>query len=422
MKRISTFLILGLGLLLLLALAGRIERSLSDPPVFSASSMLEGLWHNYKSAYLDPSGRVVDRERPDLSPEITTSESQAYGMLRAVWMDDQAAFDQIWNWTRGNLRKPDSSLFAWLYGERPDGSRGILSGMGGMNSASDADTDIALALAFAYSRWQQPEYLLEAEGVIHDIWDMEVEIVNGKPVLLANDLEKESGSRDLLVNPSYFAPYAYRTFALIDPEHDWNELVDSSYDIIRRSSVLTLDKNKSANLPPDWLTIDRRTGELEAAGLANLTSNYGFEAMRLPWRLALDWEWSGEPRAKEMLSEFRFLGREWTDHGRILALYGHDGEPLADYEKPANYAGTLGYFLVTEPETGREIYDHKIQALYDPSRFDWTRPLGYYDSNWAWFGIGLYHRALPNLADPEAMASLRTGAEPVETQQAAALE
>ena len=386
MKRISTFLILGLGLLLLLALAGRVGRFLSDPPVFSASSMLEGLWHNYKSAYLDPSGRVVDRERPDLSPEITTSESQAYGMLRAVWMDDQAAFDQIWNWTRGNLRKPDSSLFAWLYGERPDGSHGILSEMGGMNSASDADADIALALAFAYSRWQQPEYLLEAESVIHDIWDMEVEIVNGKPVLLANDL------------------------------------VDSSYDIIRRSSVLTLDKNKSANLPPDWLTIDRRTGELEAAGLANLTSNYGFEAMRLPWRLALDWEWSGEPQAEEMLSEFRFLGREWTDHGRILALYGHDGEPLADYEKPANYAGTLGYFLVTEPETGREIYDHKIQALYDPSRFDWTRPLGYYDSNWAWFGIGLYHRALPNLADPEAMASLRTGAEPVETQQAAALE
>src|SRR3989338_1134893 len=110
------------------------------PIVFSPSSMLQSLWRDYKDEYIEPqSGRTLDTERNN----ITTSEAQSYTMLRAVWMDDRETFDKSWSFTKNNLQHDEDALFSWLYGERSDGSFGILTDRGGQNAASDADTDIA---------------------------------------------------------------------------------------------------------------------------------------------------------------------------------------------------------------------------------------------------------------------------------------
>ena len=42
----------------------------------------------------------------------------------------------------------------------------------------------------------------------------------------------------------------------------WDALVGSSYDVIERVSTSPLDRASSAGLPPNWVRLDRRTGDV----------------------------------------------------------------------------------------------------------------------------------------------------------------
>lgn len=363
------------------------------PLVFSPKTMLDSLWVTYKEEYLEPETlRTLDKQQDN----ITTSEGQSYTMLRSVWMDDQETFDISWQWTQDNLRRSEDNLFSWLFGQRPDGTYGVLTNRGGQNSASDADTDIAIALIFAFSRWKDNTYLDAAKEIITDIWNHEVVIINNKPYLAANNLEKSMSNR-VIINPSYFAPYAYKIFAEIDPIHDWKGLVDTSYQIMEESIVSNIDTSSSARLPPDWITIDRETGELRAAENESLTTNFGYDALRVPWRIALDWEWNRDERAQRVLRLLSFLDAEWRDKGSIYARYSHAGQVIDQYESPAMYGGVIGYFKTISPRIGKEVYEKKLQSLYSSDAQSWKTTLSYYDDNWAWFGIALYNELLPNL-------------------------
>lgn len=364
------------------------------PIIFSDRAMLAALWNTYKFENVEEGGRTLDKERNN----ITTSEGQSYTMLRAVWLDDKETFDRTWRWTKENLQRDDDSLFSWLYGQRPDGSYGIITEQGGGNAASDGDTDIALALLFAYNRWDDASYLGEARAILDAIWEQEVVEIGDAIYMAANNLEKESSEPYIIVNPSYLAPYAYRVFAEVDTEHEWIRLVDSSYDVIKRSIDLPLDKEKSAGLPPDWILVDRNTGEIRPSTTETLTTNYGFDALRIPFRLALDWMWYREPRAEEVLNSMVFLSREWSRNTMLYTTYAHDGTPTLTYESPAMYGGSLGYFMISDRQAAREVYDTKLRLLYNPDTQTWKEPIGYYSANMAWFGLALYNGELPNLA------------------------
>jgi endoglucanase len=363
-------------------------------PVFSPKTMLESLWANYKKDYVEPnSGRTIDTARNN----NTTSEAEGYTMLRAVWIDDRATFDASWKWTKKNLMRRDDHLFAWLYGKRSDGTEGILTSDGGMNTASDADTDIALALIFAYSRWQDPVYLKEALTILPDLWNKEVFLVNGRPYLSAHNLDLNVAETDRYVNPSYFAPYAYRIFGEVDKSRNWRGLIDTSYEVLDKSIVQPLDRPTSAHLPPDWVKINSVTGAVGSTYDSNAPTTFGYNAIRIPWRIALDWEWYGEPRAKVALEKLVFLRNAWLMRGSLYAIYQHDGEVSGRFESPATYGGTMGYFLVADPGEARNVYLRKLQSLYNPTTQSWEIPLSYYDSNIVWFGMALYERYLPNL-------------------------
>ncbi|MDO8495362.1 MAG: glycosyl hydrolase family 8 [bacterium] len=362
--------------------------------VFSPRSMLDGIWDSYKKEYI-AEGRTVDKQRNN----ITTSEGQSYSMLRAVWVGDRETFDQVWGWTNANLKRIDSNLFSWMYGQRPNGSYGVLSEAGGDNSASDADTDIAMALLFANVRWGERDYLDSAQAIINDIWEMEVVVIANKPYLAANNLEKERSPEAVIINPSYLSPSAYRLFAQIDSGHDWTKLIDTSYEVIQKSIESPLDKERSINLPPDWILMDRSTAQIKAPNFSNLTSNYSFDAIRLPWRLALDWYWFKEPRALDNLYRLEFLQTQWDEKKLIHAGYAHNGQVISDFESPAVYGGSIGYFLVADSETAKNIYENKLAALYNPDTDSWKNPMSYYDDNWTWFGLALYNNLLPNLVE-----------------------
>lgn len=362
------------------------------PVVFSDERMLLELWSTYKKNVLEPDTlRALDKGQGN----ITTSEGQSYTMLRAVWMDDKATFDQTWQWTKDNLQR-DDSLMAWKFGQLPNGEYGIQTASGGNNTATDGDTDIAFALLMAASRWKEPAYLYDARPIMKSVWEKEVVVINGRPVVAANDIERLN-TESIIVNPSYLSPYVYKVFAKADPARNWGAVSDNSYTILEASHKLALDKPTSSGLAPNWIRVNRTTGAVQAA--TDLDSNYGYDAFRTPWRLALDWQWNKDQRAKKLLASYSLLSEEWRTAKTINAIYSHDGQTVSDHQVPAAYGANLAYFMVEQPSQADDIYRTKLLPLYSPDTQSWRQPLSYYDDNWAWFGMALYHGKLTDLTE-----------------------
>lgn len=365
-----------------------------QPVVFSARQMMDGLWHAYKITYIEAStGRTVDPSKDNIS----TSEGESYAMLRAVWWDDKSTFDNSWAWTQKYIQHRNDHLFSWLYGPKPDGSYGVLTSLNGQNSASDADSDIALALIFAHDRWGDQAYLTQAQAILKDIWSEEVVFISGKPYLLANNVEKLQKKDNYIMDPSYLAPYEYRIFAHYDPNDNWLGLVDTSYKVISDSASLPLDKKSSAMLPPNWVLINKNTAALSPSSDSALSTDYGYDAMRIPFRLAVDWYWFKDSRDQQILSKFSFLESQWHQHNLLYATYGHDGTVTQNNEAPAMYGGAIGYFMLEDPAAAKQIYDSKLKVLYNPDNNSWIKTLNYYDDNWSWFGLALYNNFIINL-------------------------
>jgi endoglucanase len=204
-------------------------------------------WEIYRRRFIQGDGRVIDYEAADRS----TSEGQAYAMLRAVLINDPATFALTLNWGENNLQrqvdgKRTDNLWAWKWGRNADGNWGAIDG----NFASDSDIDAITALIFASRRWNRPEYLNLAKAKLQDLWNLSTMVGHqGKLYLLPGPTAAfVPNASTLYLNPSYFAPYAFRLFAQVDPEHDWLSLVNSSYEVLEKSAPLS-----AVGLPSDWV-------------------------------------------------------------------------------------------------------------------------------------------------------------------------
>jgi endoglucanase len=367
-------------------------RKLQHRPA-TANPMLMRAWGSYKADFIQ-GGRVVDPK----AGGVTTSEGQSYALLRAVYANDRAAFDQVWDWTRSRLLRPDG-LLAWRWGTQPDGTPGVLDA----NAAADADQDVALALLFAARTWGEPRYQRDAALLLNAIWEQETAVVGGRRLLVAGNWARGDGTEGIdqaVVNPSYLAPYAYRIFAQADPAHDWAALVDSSYDLLARIRARP-ELGGAAGVVPNWLLLDPATGEPVPAGLlGDRAQEFSYDASRLLWRLALDWLWFEDDRAREALAGVGLPARTLQRDGVLRAAYRLDGTPAADYEATSMYAATLpGVLVGGDRDTALRVYADKLLRQYrsDARATYWGDPQDYYGQNWAWFATALVDGSMGNL-------------------------
>jgi endoglucanase len=351
--------------------------------------VLAASWSFYKIRYIRPDGRV---QRPD-SNNDTVSEGQAYALLRAVWCRDQAVFDRCYDWTEKNLSQKSSQnshLLSWHWGGDAQGRLGVLDA----NSASDADLDYALALVLAHRHWSKPtlplpDYLSKAKLVLGDILARETcRDPWGRLWLTPGDWEK--CRQPLLLNPSYFSPAWYNLFFEVTHDRRWLELSQSAYtgiDIMSRS----LDRQRGVGLVPDWCLLS----EVEQFTPAPDRSNaFGWDAIRVPWRLGLAGIWFQDPRSKDFLSRtfLPFSRSQLQTHGKLFAVYRYTGEPLESYDSPVLYAGLVAAALAVGDRPLAKQAAEKILSFYrettDGGYFN--RPDDYYGNNWAWFGLATY--------------------------------
>jgi len=310
---------------------------------------------------------------------ISTSEGQAYAMMRAAWIGDRRSFDRVREWTLWNLQGGSlAALPAWKWGPRPDGSWGILD----ENPASDADLWMAYALFTAAERWHEPDYRVQAMALLSRIWDEEVGELDGRPVLLPGPWAR--GGDPLRLNPSYFLTFAWRFFAQVDPDHPWTALVDHSYELL---AVAT----EGGRLPPDWLYIDRATGAptTPPQGLEE-GDRYGFEAYRVPWNLAADVWWYDDARARALLGGLSPMMTTWRRDGRIPAVMDSTGAAVVEWETLGLYGAMLPAAEILHPSDAAALYASELEEMREC--WGWGEPDDYYSQNWVWFGLALWSR------------------------------
>jgi len=349
--------------------------------------ILSKAWGMYKQTFTKSAGAIYDPYTSRI-----TSEGQAYSFLRAVWAGDKQEFDRVWKWTDENMRLRDNNLFAWLHAQEEEDEEGISD----EGTATDADQDIALALLFAYKKWDNLDYLNQAKKIIDDIWELETAESKGKRYVVAGNWASAKENKIYTINPSYIAPYAYRVFAEVDTQHDWNGLLDTSYEILKKCSETSFDLGGSVNIPPDWCAFDKNGKVVQADNISDKSTNYSYDAIRTLWRIALDYRWNKEPRALSFLQKMDIWSREWKEKQKIFTSYSHNGRTTEETESLAHYGTQVAFFSVVNPDIAEQIYKQKILSQWNKEGF-WGDSNNYYDQNWVWFGTALYTNNLPNL-------------------------
>jgi len=329
--------------------------------------VLKESWDAYVARFIQKDGRVIDYK----ASGITTSEGQAYAMLRAAWVGDRATFDKTFLWAKNNLNSGirNDSLWAWKWGQDKDKQWRVLD----KAFATDADQDAALALILASIAWKNQSYAEHAHLMLRDLWTLATVEAGGQRYLLAGD---SLCQRNLCrINPSYYAPYAYRIFGKFDKSRPWNNLVDSSYKVLQIVSGFADTK-----LPADWVQLNRDTGEIQPA--ASKDNKFSYDAFRVYWRVALDRDLFQEPRAAPYLDQtLAWLSAKWSKDHKLAASISKTGKPLADYESLEMLAGLA-------PALKDQSMFKRIESSY--SKGVWADKDNYYLQNWAWFGTALY--------------------------------
>jgi endo-1,4-beta-D-glucanase Y len=260
--------------------------------------------------------------RPDSENGVvdsTVSEGIAYGMILAVFMDDQSLVDNLFKYSE--LHLDGNGLMVWLI--ESSGEPGIedpTTGRRATGSATDADEDMAWALAMAAQKWGGSGSLRDSYANLARAWIGRIYQFSADTrytLLNAGD----SWGTTFAWNPSYFAPHQYRLFAKLDTANasGWTAIIDKGYE------VLAASQNPSG-LVPAWT---------DASGVPTPSwtggpTHYQYDAARVPFRIAQDYCETGDPRARTI------LGKLTTFFSAIGATGIVDGYELAGAARPEN--------------------------------------------------------------------------------------
>lgn len=303
---------------------------------------------------------------PKLELGSTVSEGIAYGMMIAVYMNEQTLFDELWKYSQ--LWLDERGLMHWYINAA--GTEVLGSG-----AASDADEDIAWALVMADRQWGgsgtlDDTYLNTAKVQIDRVWQHEV--LDGK-LLKAGDSWGGWGD----VNVSYFAPSYYRVFAEVSGNAGWLDTVQTTYDTLANS--LRVENGNSENgLVPAWCTSDGEpNNNVWQDGSA--PTHYQYDSCRTPFRIGLDYCFFAEERARA------YVEKTTTFFANIGAANIVDGYNLDGTERPefgngqsAAFVGPAGVGGMFDAQYGGFVQDsyNRVKTL------ELTVGGEYYDLSW----------------------------------------
>ncbi|WP_147178034.1 MULTISPECIES: glycosyl hydrolase family 8 [Alphaproteobacteria] len=352
---------------------GSIAPTPDQPALDRALAAFYGQW---KSIYLREGcgeGRVLVRTDGDGKPTyggsakttITVSEAHGYGMLATVMMADfdpdaQRLFDGMVLYFHDHPANSDPGLMAW---NQVEDCSNAGKDVGGSNSATDGDLDIAYALLLAESRWGNGgayDYGAEARRVIAAILAHEVRqpgdiLLIGDWAKAADETTYAATTRSSDFMQSHFAAFAERT-----ADKRWLDLRDTIYGII---DTVGHKYSRRTGLMPDFIVGLPEHPKPAPAGFleGDYDGGFSWNAARYPWRVGLDFLLTGDERARKALRPLNAWARQTTKGKpeRFADTYRLDGKPAPD----AGHGGMAFVSMLA------------VSAMIDKDNEDWLDAL-----------------------------------------------
>ncbi|MBO7124974.1 MAG: hypothetical protein J6V74_03925, partial [Bacteroidales bacterium] len=282
---------------------------------------IQSLYASWKARYYEESGSEARVKFVSGSDNGSTSVSEgiAYGMLITVYMDNatnntQGMFDKLWAYYKANSNS--HGVMNWkVTGFTHQVANPVA---GNSNGATDADLDAAQALLMAYKQWGKSSYLTDAQTLIQNLWTYEVE---------KSDYHLKPGDAfDSYSNPCYFITNAMRLFSQVKTlegwsnNWEWDKVVSKCYEIMGKSA------NSSTGLIPDWCT--HSGGYLSGIVDGKFESIFGYDAARIPWRMAHAYAWYGDTQAYNFAKKITQWAKDkYPNPNDIVDGFYLDGRP-----------------------------------------------------------------------------------------------
>lgn len=343
-----------------------------------SKDFLNNTWQGYKHYFINQVGRVIRPLEND-----TVSEGQAYAMLRAVFMSDKETFDLCYRWTEKNIsriREKSDNLLAWHWQEGK-----VTDWM----PASDADIDYALSLILAQTRWpnQAPndleDYGSKAKKILADILNLETYSTASGRLYLSPWILDPNHNGKFPVNPSYYSPAHFRVFYEFSNDKRWQNLIDTTYYLLD-SLEKKFDGKVGKGLIPDWCSVSNND---EFFQLEGKNSEFGWEAVRIPFRIGLDFLWFKSKQAQDFFQSgfLQFIEGEYKRNGKIYCQYSYDGLCNNKYENILFYAAYYIVLDIAKSVYARDILK-KIETAIVKDKNGWVyiSPKQYYVNSLAW--------------------------------------
>lgn len=254
----------------------------------ATTAAMDTAYKSWKSSYFVSCGSneaYIKSTDPNGSNAVV-SEGIGYGMLAAANLNQSDDFARLWAFYKARLN--GNGVMGWKY---PVSCTG---GAQDSNAASDADIDAAMALIVAAKTFNNSNYLNDAKTLIASVKRSETltNCSGGRYALKASDGGWANCDE---LNPSYFAPGYYRVFGTVTNDATfWNKMATDAL------ALLAQWQNKTGNgTVPDW---GRSDGSLGSPSHSS-GNTYGYDACRVPWRVAVDYGWNQTAEAKSFLTK-----------------------------------------------------------------------------------------------------------------------
>ena len=325
-----------------------------------AVTMLLNEWNEWKSQRITASGAGgFKRVQRDGSTNYdTVSEGIGYGMLLSLFFEDRALFDDLYRYAK--LHFNENGLMSWHL----DASGNVTTDDKGSGSNSAADGDMAVSLLFAFKKWGNDgaiNYETEAKALLNAMLTYDVD---SKYYILKPGDQWEYP----VTNPSYYSTAWYKIFQDYTKDVKWGFVRDNCFQTIYNCR----SNNKSTGLIPDWC---------KSNGLAadNLSYDYKSEAVRLSWRLAVDYSWNRGTDPKNICDAItKFFMKKGVE--AIGDGYTITGTELSGNRSSAFMAclsaGSMT-FTGYDPDFVKALYEENIKVK-DPVTEDPKSDFSYY--------------------------------------------
>jgi len=221
----------------------------------------------------------------------TVSEAHGYGMVLAAYMagaDPKAKtyFDGLYAYYKAHPSDNNPLLMAW----EQDTS---FNDMGGADSATDGDMDIAYSLLLADKQWGSAgaiNYFQAATNMINAL--MQSDVNQAQWTLRLGDWATSGTAKGFAyatsTRPSDFMIDHMRSYFEATGDARWTNVIDKTYAVI---NAIFTNNSPATGLIPDFIVLNGAAYQPAPANFLESSTDgeYGYNSCRTPWRFATDY-------------------------------------------------------------------------------------------------------------------------------------